>query len=103
MWHTVEFSRFGRAPYLTLAGLIWGNRSNLHHRYSSVDQPCRRVASLKRASTIQPSARQSEPISIVMEGGYLVEFAGPFQSLRVSPSAATRKTLRAGYTRGQIA
>ena len=102
MWHTVEFSRFGRAPHHSLSGLVWGNRSNLLPGTFPVNSPCRRVS---RSEGV-PSYIFWRAIAnqIPCDGGWLpVEFAGPFQSLRVVSVWATRKTLRAGYAPSQIA
>ena len=43
MWHTVEFSKIGRAPGHYLAVWAWGNPSNLLASSVLVNSPLRRV------------------------------------------------------------
>ena len=64
----------------SLSGLVWGNRSNLLPVTFPVNSPHRRVSRSEGVPIVHRSGAQSRTKFHAMEGGYLVEFAGPFQS-----------------------
>ena len=103
MWHTVEFSRFGRAPLQTLSGRFWGNPSNLLPLTHLVNSPCWRVSKLEGLSIVPLIGRASDRSFGTSGVLSLVRSVAFFSPPRALPSLAARKTLRGGYGPSQIA
>src|SRR5690606_24651836 len=80
MWHTVEFSRFERAPQPAVSGLFWGNPSNLLPCPLSVKPPCGSSSEETWASILPPNGRTRDRLSMLIEECCSVHLRGLFQS-----------------------
>jgi hypothetical protein len=80
MWHTVEFSRFERAPQPAASGRFWGNPSNLLPCLPSVKPPRGDPSRETWASIVPPSGRRRDCLSMLIEGCCSVHFRGLVQS-----------------------
>ena len=91
----------GSDAHLTVPSRVWfwGNRSNLLPVTFPVNSPHRRVSRSEGVSIVHLLARNREPNSMRWRVATSWSSRGLFSPCALSPSAATRKTLRAGYAR----